>query len=428
MRALLGRNLNGVLRLCLAAGLTLIWACAGPAQVVPGELPPGPPPQPGQLGPPPAKLPQSAPPDARPVPAGTRQQENQEISQETPTFTVGRKLIYVPTTVTDKRTGGYVNGLTAQDFELYDNGKLQKIESDLVDQPVSVVLAVQANSEIEPVLPELRRSGVLLHGLVSGQEGDVAILAFDHRMQHLTDGFTNDPNKIDDAMQKLTAGSSSAAIIDAIFEADRMLLAHDPHNLRRRVIVLLSRDINRGSQASLREAIDKLQFDNVIVYSVNISKFLTAMLKKPDYPRPAYGGIPATAYPNLRGNGPYSDTDYARLQDGNWLNVLPPLWRSIHDLFRKPPAEALASFTGGRIYSFGTEKGLERAITDIGEDVNSQYILTYAPNNLDEPGFHTIKVVVNRPGLVIDTRPGYWTAGGQTPDARNQDPDHNQKK
>ena len=58
-------------------------------------------------------------------------------------------------------------------------------------------------------------------------------------------------------------------------------------------------------------------------------------------------------------------------------------------------------------------KGLEEAITDIGKDLNSQYVLSYSPNNKEEPGFHNIKVSVDRPGLIVRTRPGYWWGGGQ---------------
>lgn len=402
------------LPLACAVGLLLPLANAAFAQrLTPGSLPSGPPPQPGHLGPPPESLPQSAPPDAQPVPASTPQQEREQISQEKPTFIIGKKLIYVPVTVTDKSTGGYVNGLTTADFRVYDNRKPQKIQADLVDQPVSIVLAIQANSEVEPILPELRHTGILVQGLVSGKEGDVAVLAFDHRMLHLTKGFTSDPNKIDDAMQKLQAGSTTAAVIDAVFEADRMLKQHDPNNLRRRVILLLSRDVDKGSQANLKEAIYALQFDNVIVYSVNIAKWLTAVLEKQGYPRPAYGRVPAGAMPTVPLHGPRTDTQAVQTANGNWLSAVPPLFRSIRDLFKKTPAEALTSFTGGRLYGFHNQKGLERAITDIGEDVNSQYVLTYAPNDLSEPGFHTIQVVVDRPNLSVDARPGYWTAGGK---------------
>ena len=107
-----------------------------------------------------------------------------------------------------------------------------------------------------------------------------------------------------------------------------------------------------------------------------------------------------------------NETSVVKQEDGNWLNVIPPIGRGIHDVFKKSPAEAFAYFTGGRVYSFARERTLESAITDIGADLNSQYLLSYSPNDKNEPGFHNIRVVVNRPGLKIRSRPGYWWRGG----------------
>ncbi|HTU44082.1 MAG TPA: VWA domain-containing protein [Bryobacteraceae bacterium] len=391
-------------------GMLLALVSVLAAQTLPpGELPPGPPPQPGQVGPAPEKLPRSTP-----EPPPRSDEPVVPVAGASPdTIRTSVQYVLVPTTVLDPDGHGYVNGLEAKDFEVYDNKKLQKVTAEFTQQPLSVVLAVQANSEVEPLLPEIRRTGLLLQGLVTGEDGDAAILAFDHRMQHLQD-FTHDPDKIDDAMHKITAGSSSAAVVDAVLEADAMLRHHDPQNVRRRVIILMSRNIDKGSESHLEETVRKMQFDNVIVYSVDISKAVTAALKKPDYPRPQNGGIPPEALPNVRGSGgALNETDVVKQEDGNILNGVPPLLRSIHDLFSRTPAEAFTYFTGGREYSFRNEKGLEAAITDIGKDLNSQYLLSYNPNDKNEPGFHTIKVVVNRPGLVIRTRPGYWWAGGQ---------------
>ena len=378
------------------------------AQITPGQLPPGPPPAPGQLGTEPKK-------PAEKAPEGSKSQKPEQMPSGADVIRVPVEYVLVPTTVLDPDGHGYVNGLSAGDFEILDNGKPQKVVSDVSEQPLSVVVAIQANSDVEPLLPIIRKSGIMLHGLVTGENGDVAVLAFDHRMQLLQD-FTSDPNKIDDAMQKLRGGSSTAALIDAVVEADRMLVRHDRNGstARRRVIVLLSRNADKGSQAHLQETIRGMQFHNVIVYCIDISKVMTAVLKKPDYPRPAAGGIPPAAQPNLRGNGAYSETTNVKQQmNGNVLDAVPPLLRSIHDLFKKTPAEAFTYFTGGRIYSFARERGLEEAITDIGKDLNSQYVLSYSPNNKEEPGFHNITVTVNRPGLKIRTRTGYWWGGGQ---------------
>ena len=389
----------------LALSLPLI------GQIQPGRLPDGPPPQPGQLGPAPvnpSKVATPAAPSSQPVIGDVGVDNGPVIGRATV------RTVLVPTTVLDPDGHGYVNGLLPNEFALYDNDKPQKISAEFTQLPMSVVMVVQANSEIEPFLPKLRKTGVLLHGLVTGEGGDVAILSFDHRLTVLQD-FTQDPDKLDDAMHKLTSGSSSARLIDAVLEADHMLKRHDANNVRRHVILLLSRNIDKGSESHLQATVRQMQFDNVIVYCVDISKVMTALMKKMDYPPPTNGRIPPEAQPNLIGNGPRTETANVQQQTGNILNAAPPIFRGIHDLFKKTPAEALSYFTGGQLYSFATDKALENAITDIGKDLNSQYLLSYTPNaeTSKEPGFHTIKVDVNRPGLKVRVRPGYWWGGGQ---------------
>ena len=364
-------------RCLLACLLTVGLGGTLSAQIVPGELPPTGPPKPGQLADEPAKT-----ADPKPAEPGTGAPADAPIfrkSSDKPDFISITRRVIVPTTVLDPDGHGYVTGLTAKNFELYDNNQPQKIDAELIEQPMSVVLAIQANSEVEDFLPKLRKSAGLLHGLVTGVDGEVAVLAFDHRMIHLQD-FTTDPDKLDDAMQHLRAGSSSAALVDAVLESDRMLKTHDPQGKRRRVIVFVSRDINKGSQAKMPETIRQLQFDNVTIYFVDISRALSAFLKKPDYPRPANGGIPAEAMPApiAGGAGPQTQTSVVQQMDGNALNGVDPILRSIHDLFKKTPAQAFTYFTGGRVYNFASERGLEKAIEDIGLDLNSQYVLSYA--------------------------------------------------
>ena len=72
--------------------------------------------------------------------------------------------------------------------------------------------------------------------------------------------------------------------------------------------------------------------------------------------------------------------------------------------------DVFTRFTGGREYSFIGEKSLEKAVSGISEELHSQYLLSYSPNNQGEGGFHDIRVIVNRPSLEVRTRPGYWVA------------------
>ncbi len=396
--------------LCLL-GTMILGAAFGSGQTLPpGALPPGPPPQPGQLGPAPEKP--STEPSTAPNTIPARASGANEPVNAGDTIRIHVRNVLVPTTVLDPDGHGYVNGLQPSDFELFDNDRQQKITAESTQLPMSVVLVIQANSEVEPVLATLKKSGTLLQGLVTGQDSDVAVTAFDHRIQHLQD-FTKDPDKIEDAMQKLYAGSSSARLIDAVIDADRMLKQHDPQNTRRRVVVLLSRNLDKGSESHLQETARQMQFDNVIIYCVDISRAYTALNKKMDYPRPENGGIPPEAQGNIAGGIPRTQTTTIQQQNGNALNTLPPIYNGIKDLFKKTPAEAFSQFTGGRMYSFAKQRGLETAISDIGAELNSQYLLSYSPDNSNEPGFHTITVRVNRPGLKVYVRPGYWTGGGQ---------------
>lgn len=143
-------------------------------------------------------------------------------SLEDPVFKVGTLVISAPVTVFD-RDDRLVNGLEAKDFTLLDNGIAQDIKVDVSYVPISLVVAIQANNVVEPFLPTIKKLGSLLEGLVIGEQGECAVMAFDHRLRTLTDGFVNDSNEVKRALAKINPGSSTSAMIDSVFEATRML-------------------------------------------------------------------------------------------------------------------------------------------------------------------------------------------------------------
>lgn len=395
-----------LLALTLLASV-LVWGQL--PKLNPNQLPPV---QPGQ--PAPKTQQPSRPPAEENAPLNPPMNGPTERNPDPNAIVVTTRTVLVPTTVKDKDSGDFVNGLTVRDFEIFDNDRPQKIATDFSYEPLSVVAVVQANSDVEPLIPKMRKLGVLLHGLVTGEGGDIAVLAFDHRIQHLVD-WTSDANKLDDALQKLTAGSSTARTIDAVEEADRMLYRHDPQNRRRRVIVLFSQGYDKGSESKSTETLRDMQFHNVVVYPVDISQ-ITVLMKGDDrYPRPVMGNAPPEAIAS--GPGGRTSTPSEVLQNhpgGNVLNLAPPIWRSIKDLFRQPPDRAFAALTGGRVYSFAKQTTLERAMTDLGKELHSQYLLSYSPDpeTQKESGFHKIRVEVNHPRLDIRARTGYYWGGG----------------
>ncbi|MDQ2926359.1 MAG: hypothetical protein M3R43_12515, partial [Acidobacteriota bacterium] len=108
-------------------------------------------------------------------------------------------VVIAPTTVLDKG-GDYVNGLSVDDFKLFDNGKPQRITQDVGFLPLSLVVGVEASSMLGDILPKIQTIGVMISNLVVGQNGEAAVLAFDHRIRTVQE-FTDDPGKIQAAMK-----------------------------------------------------------------------------------------------------------------------------------------------------------------------------------------------------------------------------------
>jgi VWFA-related protein len=333
----------------------------------------------------------------------------QEVSDRVIPSTVF--VVLAPTTVTDKN-GDYVQGLKPSEFELYDNDKLQTIQVNESFAPISLVVAIQANSKVEGVLPKIQKMGALLAPMVAGDQGEVAILAYDHRIQKLQD-FTNDTDKIEDAMKKLKPGSSSSAMVDAVEEASRMLNTRNKD--RRRVILLISESRDNGSTGHIRETLTTTQVNNVMVYSLNISKIGAAFTSPTPYPRP--DPVPPTAR-NVPGGGPQTPTSVAQMTGTqgygmNFAPLLAEIFKSAKAVFVDDPLDVFTKYTGGKEFPFMSQKSLEHAVDEIGREIHNQYLISYNPNNKMEGGFHNIKVIVKRRGLDVRTRPGYWLAAVQ---------------
>ena len=70
-------------------------------------------------------------------------------------------LVTTPVTVRDSR-GAMVHSLEASDFRVTDNGAAQRISHfDLGGDPISLVILVETSSRIEPLVPEIRKTGIL---------------------------------------------------------------------------------------------------------------------------------------------------------------------------------------------------------------------------------------------------------------------------
>jgi VWFA-related protein len=350
-----------------------------------------------------------------PKPTTNQESDNPQESDEqlSTIFRTTVQQVTAPVLVYDA-AGNYVNGLRPNQFHLFDNGKEQNIQVDEAFQPISLVVCIQANSAVEHMLPTINKIGIMLQPLILGDRGEAAVIAFDHRIRTIQD-FTSDPDKITEAVKKIMPGSSSSHMIDAVEAADR-LLRNRPQS-RRRVILLISENRDIGSEARGRETVIRLQLDSVKVYPVDISRMMSALNGPTPWPRPDNRPPAMTPMPS---NMPATPTTIMQTYGTNgnsaeFMPVLLEIYKDAKAIFKSNPSHIFAKSTGGTEYSYYRGAGLEKAIQDIAEQLHSEYVITYKPNNLIEGGFHQISLSIDSPiAKRYQTRPGYWLA------ARNQ--------
>ena len=318
--------------------------------------------------------------------------------------------IIAPTLVTDK-AGNIIDGLQPHDFRLFDNKREQDIHVDVTFLPISMVVAVEASARVDgTILNQIKKLGTLIPE-VAGDHGEVAVMAVDSRLRVLQD-FTSDTDKIKAAVDKISAGNSSNRIIDAVDQSVYMLRHRPKEN--RKIVLLVSETRDQASEGRLKQTLMDANFANVVVYTVDISQLMVRLTERAPTPRP--NPIDITANQTFAGRPPTPTTDAQNYGPSQvqFLPVLTEIYKETKRIFVDTPSEAMAKGTGGAEFSFVKQKGLEDAIQRISTEIRSQYLITYAPNNKSEPGFHTIIVgIVDHPGYVAKTRPGYWVGGGQ---------------
>jgi hypothetical protein len=203
-------------------------------------------------------------------------------------------------------------------------------------------------------------------------------------------------------------------MIDATEQAIRML-QHRPQN-RRRIILLIGETRDIGSEARGRETLISMQLSNIAFYAVDMSRIIEKLTAPLPVPTP--DPLPPAMY-NVGSNEPATpntvrQTSAGAEASGNAAEFMPLLleiYRDAKAIFKRNPVEVFTAGTGGSQFSYYRRGGLEEAIQRIGEQLHSEYLISYSPNNKIEAGFHQISVYVNSPlARRIQVRPGYWWA------------------
>jgi Ca-activated chloride channel family protein len=275
-----------------------------------------------------------------------------------PTFRGVTRIVPVWATVRDGN-GAFDLDLTKDDFEIRDNGKLQKIEQFTREaQPLSVVVVIDGSSSMMPVFESVL-DGVdqIVIRLMPGDEGRIASFA---DLTRLSPAFTTNRDELLDYLrdQFNIRMANTTRLWDALADA---VYAVGQRKGRRRVVVVFT-DGDDTSSATTESHVAQMAGDrDTMIYALAV-----------------WNGAPG-GRPN-------------------------------------PRIEALATQTGGGFYELHQNDDMNSTATTIAEELHNQYVLGFSPAALDGKE-HKLEVKVTRPKMLVRARKSYVaspdSAGGQ---------------
>jgi VWFA-related protein len=322
-------------------------------------------------------------------------------------------LVNTPATVRNSK-GAMVHDLEASDFRVTDNGVAQRITHfDLGGDPLSIVVLIENGSRIESLLPEIRKSGILISQAVMGPNAEAAVVAFNEYTEKLQD-FTSNGDAIEKTIATLKTGVAGDKLYDSMAQCVEMLTSRSEPTPdapgRRRILLIIAEAKDEGSDAKLGEVLRRAQLANVTIYSVGLSTTRAEFQGQPD-DRSHRSQPPGTfGKPPFPGSVQTPDNDAATYGSGNILAAVVSAITHVKDALKDNPLEIATAGTGGAHLRTFKDRSIERALDEVGGELHSQYSLSYTPTGTGASGYHEIKVTVDRKNLKVRARPGYYVA------------------
>jgi VWFA-related protein len=315
------------------------------------------------------------------------------------------RVVSAPAVVRDGK-GDMVLDLQQKDFKIFDNGVAQAVEHfDIGGDPVSAVLVVETSQRIQPMLPTIQKAGIVFTDAVLGEDGEGAVISYADEVTTLAP-FSSNYDAMEKTIARLPEGGPDDKLYDAMSAAVNLL--HDQPADRRRVMVVIGEAVDHGSSAKLGEVLRESQLANITIYSVGIST-TGAKMREPGTvvaPSPTPPGI----YPDapMPGTPQTPTTEMQREGYGDLGGLVRWAVMNAVGTVKSNSLELAAAATGGAHVGTYHDASIEKGLDRIAGEVHAQYTLSYHPNGVSGQGYHEIKIEVDRKGLKVFTKPGYY--------------------
>jgi VWFA-related protein len=257
-------------------------------------------------------------------------------------FTARRDIVRIDALVTDG--GRVVPGLTAEDFDVFDNGVRQPV--DLIsseDAPLDAILALDLSGSVAGErLDHLRRAGRAVIDALGPRE-QAGLVTFSQSVS-VGVGVTRDLARVRAAVDAARP-QGDTALVDASYAA----LVLGEADTSRTLVLVFSDGLDTSSWLSPATVIDIAKRTSTVVYAVSVGK------------------LPARSF----------------LRD-------------------------LSAATGGTLFEVDSTNNLEGLFITALSEFRQRYLLSYSPAGVSKDGWHRLEVrVKDRPRAIVKARPGY---------------------
>ncbi len=316
------------------------------------------------------------------------------------TFRTGVELISVSATVTDDR-GRFVSGLRAEDFQIYEDGKVQAIqqfESERV--PVSLGIALDTSGSMlgEKLAAAQAAINRFLLDLL-GDQDEAFLYRFDSRPT-LLQAWTEDRRALSRMLSGLRA-SGGTAVYDTVAEALPLAQAG---TRRKKALVVISDGNDTSSRTKLDAVQQAIRESEVLVYAIAIdaSGGSTYVSSSPASGSQTPRALPVpSAFPGTTPGG--GSTRSSSGSAARTSNAPTSSDRVNVDLLRR-----LTDDSGGRTELIVSPRDLDPATAGIADELSRQYFLGYSSSLPKDGRWHTIDVRLTRPGThTVRARRGF---------------------
>lgn len=271
------------------------------------------------------------------------------ISAQTPTPTppvstgdgaVKTFEVRLPVTVLRKKE--LVTGLTRNDFLVFEDGVQQEITfftDEKTNPPVYVGVLMDTSESTKGKMQFSKQAAKdFIYTVTRLRKDKAAFMTFDHEINLLQD-FTDKLDLLDRAVDRVKRTGSQTSLYDAVWQFADEKLRNAPG---RRVIVIITDGDDTFSRATLKDAIDIAQRTETTIFGISTKEgFL--------------GSVPGVEAGTVKDKGDKALTE-------------------------------LCEATGGEAFFTGDMLALERAFMKISQELRTQYMITYRPENQNLDG------------------------------------------